>query len=109
MMGEVEPMISTAEALVTTDKSKEKEVRYLIILSEENDLDVYRIKSAPGEVVEAVIALVHHGYAVPCTFSKNYWKETLVNHPLINELGKVMQINENHPCALCETYSEVAG
>lgn len=82
-------------------------MRYLIILNEQNDFDVYDIKDAPEDVVESVIALVHHGYAVPCVFSENYWKETLGNYPLINELSKVMQINENHRTALCEDYSEV--
>lgn len=82
-------------------------MRYLIVLNDEDYLDVYDIKHAPEDVVEAVIALVRNGYTVPCQFSETYWKENLENVPLINELNKVMQITQDHRTALCDDYSEV--
>jgi len=79
-------------------------MKYLLIWYYDS-IRIYNIEPLDSELLAALIKLINIGWELPHELSRYYIKSFEPSICFINENNKVLQLNEEHPYALCESYS----
>ena len=79
-------------------------MKYLLLWYHDS-INIYNVEPLDNELLAALIKLVNIGWSIPHELSRYYVESFEPRSCFINENNKVLQLNEEHPYSLCNSYS----